>query len=69
MGGEVKMDRQDVALALTQLAREAGHSVDMRHEDLVFTLHPVDRVMDMPSARQPEVKPRSKRGQRGRRWK
>lgn len=67
VGGEVKMDRQDVALTLTQLAREAGHSVDLRHEDLVFTLHPVDRVMELP--RQPDVKPRSKRGQRVRRWR
>lgn len=67
MGGEVKMDRQDVAATIALLAHRDGHTVEQRLEDLVFTLHPVDWVMDLP--RQPDAKPRSKRGQRVRRWR
>ena len=59
------MERKDVAATIALLARRDGHTVEHRLEDLVFTLHPVDRVMDV--SRQPDVKPRSKRGQRGRR--
>ena len=67
MGGEVQMERKDAAATIAYLAQEDGHTVEQQHEALVFTLHPVDRVMDV--SRQPDVKPRSKRGQRVRRWR
>ncbi len=69
MGGEVKMERKDVAATIAQLAREAGHAVEQRHEALVFTTPAIDTAHVAAMSAQPDVKPRSKRGQRGRRWR
>ena len=68
MGGEVKMDRQDVAATIALLARRDGHTVEQQHEALVFTMHAKDIAHVAALFAKPDVKPRSKRGQRGRRW-
>ena len=61
----VQMDRQDVAATIELLAQEAGHAV----EALVFTTPAIDTAHVAAMSAQPDVKPRSKRGQRTRRWR
>ena len=68
-GGEVQMDRQDIAATLAQLAQEDGHAVEQRHEALVFTVPAKDIAHVAALFAKPDVKPRSKRGQRVRRWR
>ena len=63
------MDRQDIAATLAQLAQEDGHAVEQRHEALVFTVPAIDINHIEARSTQPKVKPRSKRGQRVRRWR
>ena len=68
MGGEVQMERKDVAATFAYLAQEDGHTVEQQHEALVFTMPAKDIAHVAALFAKPDVKPRSKRGQRGRRW-
>ena len=50
-------------------AKEDGLTVELQHEALVFTMPAKDIAHVAALSAQPDVKPRSKRGQRVRRWR
>ncbi len=66
---EAQMERKDVAATIAYLAQEDGHTVEQQHEALVFTTPAIDTAHVAAMSAQPDVKPRSKRGQRVRRWR